>query len=85
MFHDSLALRVTDVSALVGELFSLTAFNNVSFHCIFDILTVICYGDLFLWSCLFGVLDASFIWMSDSFPRLVKISSIFCWLYLLCF
>lgn len=54
MFHDSPALRVADVSALVGELFSLIAFNSVSLCCVFDILTVICCGDLFLWSCLFG-------------------------------
>lgn len=43
------------------ELFSPTAFNSVSLGCVFDNLIVICCGDLFLWSCLFGVLDASLI------------------------
>lgn len=39
--------------------FSLVDFNTLSVLCIFIILTMICHGKFFYWSCLVGALCAS--------------------------
>ena len=56
--------------------FSLTAFNILSLFLIFAILNTACLGVILFRLILFRILCAFWFWMSVSFPRLGKVSSI---------
>jgi hypothetical protein len=56
--------------------FSLTAFTILSLFSLVFILMIICHGEVLFWSNLFGVLEASCIWMGKTFLRFGKFSII---------
>lgn len=69
--HTLLTFRVSsEKSALmylplnVAWHFSLTDYDILSLFSTFNHLTIICCSDVLLGSCVFGVLNASFTWMS---------------------
>jgi hypothetical protein len=58
-----------DEFAFVSWGFSLAAFNSLSLFCSLGIVTVMWREEVLFWSCVFGFLNASYAWMSLSFPR----------------
>jgi hypothetical protein len=56
--------------------FSFTAINILSLFCVLVILMIICHGEVLLLSYLFGVLEASYTWMTKTFLRFGKFSVI---------
>jgi hypothetical protein len=64
LLHALLAFKVSIKKSAVLPLyvicfFSITAFNSLSLFSVF-VLMVICYGEVLLWSSLFGVLEDSY-------------------------
>lgn len=62
--------------------FSLAAFNTLSLFYVFNVLTMLCYGEFMFWSFLFRILYASCTWISISFSSCWNFSdfidNIFC-------
>ena len=56
--------------------FPLAALNILSLSLIFAIIMAMCFGVVLSELILFGILCASMVWMSFSFPRLEKFSAI---------
>jgi hypothetical protein len=56
--------------------FPLTSFNILSWFSTFVVLIIMCLEGFLFWSSLFGVLEASCMFMGISFFRLGKFSSI---------
>ena len=56
--------------------FPLAVLNILSVSLIFAIIMAVCFGVILSELLLFGILCASMVWMSFSFPRLEKFSAI---------
>lgn len=84
LFHAFLTLGAADeksrviliISAFVYELVFFCSAFGIIYFVFFDILAIIFCGELLLCSCLFGVLQASSVWMPTSFCRFGEFSAI---------
>lgn len=63
-----------DLSAFGSWWFSCDTIRAISLLYIFDILAIMCHGEFFLWSCLFGVPHTACGWKSTSFSKFEKFS-----------
>lgn len=57
----------------------LHLFDTLSWFCTINVLTIICCGDFFFWSSLFGVFCTSCVCMGMSFFSLGKVFHIILW------
>jgi hypothetical protein len=80
LFHVCLAFKVSVVKSAVifdgftfiSYLFFLSYSLQYSFSVLCADLMIICCGEVLFWSSLFGVLEASCIWMGNSFFEIWK-------------
>lgn len=56
--------------------FSLVVFNTLSLHCVFSGLVTMWLREALSWSCLFGVVNDSWVWISILSPHLGNFSSV---------